>query len=134
MSTTLAPLPTFAEVQPHAILLKDYYVLYGHYFFGSSLPADFPQNLLKEFPNRSYKMQLKAAITSETAIVNNLEGIQNEYLKDYYTLYMHYAYSTPIPVGFPQSILNEFPSKNYKEQLKNAIAALQSEVNQEKAI
>lgn len=133
MSTnTLAPLPTYSEVQPQAVTLSNYYVLYNYYFFGSKLPADFPPAIVKEFPNRSYKRQLKAAIQEQTAKVNGMVAIQNEYLSDYYALYMHYAYSTALPVDFPEQIMSQFPSSNYKQDLKAAIAKLQDDINGEK--
>ena len=46
---------------------------------------------------------------------------------------MNFAYSVPLPTGFPECIQEQFPNKSYKEQLKAAIAALQQEVNHEKA-
>jgi hypothetical protein len=130
-SMILKPLPTFNDVRPHVILNSNYFALYGHYFFGTKLPVDFPESIIKQFPNKSYKRQLKAAINNETTIINDLEGTQKEYLADYYTLYGYYAFSAPLPVDFPNQILKQFPSKNYKQQLKGAIATLQNEINNE---
>lgn len=50
--------------------LTDYYALYGHYFFSQKLPADFPESIIKQFPNDSYKRQLKAAISGLTDEIN----------------------------------------------------------------
>lgn len=133
MSTqVLAPLPTYNQVKPEAVTLSNYYVLYNHYFFGSALPAGFPSSIVSQFPNRSYKRQLKAAIQLQTSKVNGMYAIHNEYLSDYYALYMHYSYSTALPVDFPAQILSQFPSSNYKQTLKAAIAQLQDDINGEK--
>jgi len=47
--------------------------------------------------------------------------------KNYYTLYMHYAYQSPMPAYFPLTVLHQFPNKTYAKELKEAIAALQNE-------
>lgn len=129
----LAPLPDPSVALADAQLLHNYYTLYMHYFFGAPLPADFPAAIVKQFPSKAYKQQLKTAIANETNVVNGYLATQNEYLKDYYALYMHYAYSSDLPADFPQSILEQFPNKSYQQQLKGAIATLQNEINQEKA-
>lgn len=124
--------PSFEEVREAQITLKDYYTLYMHYAYSTKLPTDFPESILKEFPNKSYKRELKGAIIRQTAIVKILEEEQNNYLHDYYTLYMHYAYSTKLPEDFPECVLAQFPSKNYKGELKQAIINLQNAINKEK--
>lgn len=123
--------PTLENVSSYQTKLKFYYDLYNFYFFGAPLPADFPPSIQKQFPNRSYKAQLKAAIVATTNEVDELVSLQREYLTDYYALYMHYSYSTALPKNFMQCILQQFPNKSYKAQLKAAIATLQGIVNQE---
>lgn len=130
---SLKPLPTYNDVRPHVVLNMQYYLLYGYYFFEIPLPSDFPKSIISQFPNKSYKRQLKAAINMQTSKINDLEGIQNDYLSDYYVLYLHYANGVKLPVDFPQQILSQFPSKSYKEQLKKSISNLQTEINNEKA-
>jgi len=132
-TSTLAPLPDYNVVLANAQLVHNYYVLYSHYFFGVPLPANFPESIIKQFPNKSYKAQLKAAIANQTNVVNSAVAIQNEYLTDYFALYLHYANGAALPSDFPESILKQFPSSNYQQQLKSAIASLQGEINQEKA-
>lgn len=132
-ATTLAPLPDFNTVLADARLLSNYYALYMNYFYGVPLPPDFPRSIIQQFPNKSYKLQLKTAIANQTNVVNGYLAIQNEYLKDYHVLYTHYANGAALPPDFPESILKQFPSSNYKQQLKGAIATLQNQVNQEKA-
>lgn len=133
MSTTLPPLPSESQARAAFVLLTELHQLYGHYFFGQPLPANFPQSILNSYPNKSYKMQLKAAIVGAQANWNTLDGIQSQYLQDYYSLYCHYFFGQPLPPNFPESILNQFPAKSYKQELKNAIAQLTAEMNNEKA-
>lgn len=130
-TTALQPIPTYQEVRPAAVLLSNLHALYGHYFFGSPLPAGFPESIINEFPNKSYKRQLKDAIAAQQTVVTNMETIQKQYLIDYNTLYLYYAYSVKLPIDFPQSILAEFPSKNYQQQLKEAMIELQNEMLKE---
>jgi hypothetical protein len=39
---------------------------------------------------------------------------------------MHYAYGTPMPFYFHKAVLDEFPDNSYREELKQAIVAMQS--------
>lgn len=126
-------LPDFDTVLADAKLLKNYYALYSHYFFGAPLPANFPAAIVKQFPNPSYKMQLKNAIALQTGIVNNLVAIQQEYVNDYFTLYNYFAFGGILPADFPESILQQFPNKSFQQQLKEAIIQLQGKIAQEKA-
>ena len=125
-------LPDFRTVLTGAKLLKNYYSLYLHYFYGNPLPASFPRHLVAQFPNNSFKMQLKNAISLQTSTVYGLINIQNQYLTDYYSLYTHYSNGVNLPENFPAAILRKFPNKTYEKQLKKAILTLQDEVNQEK--
>ncbi|GAB5418872.1 MAG: hypothetical protein Crog4KO_01470 [Crocinitomicaceae bacterium] len=54
-----------------------------------------------------------------------IKNKQSKLWKHYYTLYMHYAYGTPMPFYFPAAVLEEFPDQSYKTALKEAIASLQ---------
>jgi len=48
--------------------------LYLHYFFGVPLPRNFPESIIRSFPNRSYKAQLKAAIAQNAEEIVRLEA------------------------------------------------------------
>lgn len=125
-------LPDFRTVLTGARLLKNYYSLYLHYFYGNPLPVNFPKHLVAQFPNNSFKGQLKNAISLQTSTVYGLINIQNQYLTDYYSLYTHYCNGVSLPENFPAAILRKFPNKSYEQQLRSAILTLQNEVNQEK--
>lgn len=66
-----------------------------------------------------------STITSHTS--QNSRSKSSSIWKSYYTLYMHYAYGTPMPFYFPKAILDEFPDRSYREELKKAIATMQSD-------
>ena len=130
---TIPQLPDFDAVMADSKLLRNYYALYAHYFFGASLQANFPAAIVKQFPNPSYKMQLKNVIAAQTGIVNNLVSIQQEYVNNYFTLYNYFAFGGTLPSDFPKSILQQFPNKSFQQQLKAAIIQLQGRIAQEKA-
>lgn len=130
-TSKLQPIPSCEEVRPQAVLLVNYQLLYAHYFFGSQLPNHFPESILRDFPNNSCKLQLKEAIASQKAIVDKMQSSQKEFLRDYTTLYSYYAYNTPLPADFPKNILAQFPSQEHKQQLKEEMIRLHSEIHQE---
>jgi hypothetical protein len=132
-NTPISPLPESGHVLQQSKLLKEYYQLYLYYHYGTLLPAGFPKSIIRQFPNRSYNQMLKTAISNQTNIVNAYIAIQNEYLKDYYTLYVSYVDGDELPEYFPETIISEFPSSYYRDDLKTAIAQLQKEINAEKA-
>jgi hypothetical protein len=113
--------------------LGRYFELYWYYTSGEMLPFDFPQKHLNKFPDRSYKQLLMTAIANQMNTVNTYLAIQNEYLKDYYVLYLHFANGMELPSDFPESISDQFPSRTYIHQLKGAMNMLQHEINIEKA-
>jgi len=129
----LSPLPdpkmVFGEIKE----LESYFELYRHFSRGELLPFDFPQKHLNKFPDRSYKQLLMTAIANKMNTVNTYLAIQNEYLKNYYVLYLHYANGMDIPLDFPESITNQFPNRSYIHQLKGTINTLQQEINNERA-
>ena len=125
-------LPDFRTVLTGAKLLRNYYLLYLYHFHGNPLPENFPTHLVTQFPDNSYKGQLKNAISLQTFTVYGLINIQNQYLSDYYSLYTHYTKGVSLREDFPAVILRRFPNESYKKQLKSAIQTLQNEVNQEK--
>lgn len=131
--STIPRLPDAAAVLIDATLLRNYYTLYSHYFFGAPLPANFPGSIVNQFPNPSYKMQLKNAIAVQTSIVNDLISIQQDYVSYYFTLYNFFAFDAALPAGFPESILQQFPNKSFQQQLKTAIIELQGVIAREKA-
>jgi|GEM_PF-4852632 len=124
--------PSYDTVKNDQTMLGDYYLLYNHYAYGVVLPVNFPIAILKQFPNKSYKQQLKAAIVTLTATVNNLIADQQAYLNHYNTLYLNFAYDVPLPTDFPECIAQQFPNKSYKDQLKSAMVTLLGEINNEK--
>lgn len=130
---TIPQLPDVTAVMNDAALLKNYYALYSHYFFGAPLPANFPDSIVEQFPNTSYKMQLKNAIAAQTTVVNGLIAIQQDYVSDYFTLYNNFAFDAALPANFPESILQQFPNKSFQQQLKTAIIELQGAIAREKA-
>ncbi|MNK51221.1 hypothetical protein D3C87_701170 [compost metagenome] len=130
---TIPPLPDASAVMKEATLLKNYYALYSHYFFEAPLAANFPESIVKQFPNPSYKVQLKNAIASQTVVVNNLISIQQDYISDYFTLYNYFAFGGTLPATFPESIFQQFPNKSFQQQLKTAIIELQGNIAREKA-
>ena len=73
------------------------------------------------------------AIANQMNTVNTYLSIQNEYLKNYYVLYLHYANGMDLPVGFPESVIDQFPNRSCIHQLKGAITVLEHEINNEKA-
>lgn len=129
----ISPIPESKMVLTEIRLLGRYFELYWCFTQGDSLPFDFPQEQLNEFPDRSYKQLLMTAIANKMNTINTYLAIQNEYLKDYYVLYLHYANGMDIPSDFPESILDQFPTRSYIHQLKGAITNLQKDINTEKA-
>jgi hypothetical protein len=129
----LSPLPESKTVLSEIGILSAYFELYWHYSNGEMLRLDFPQKYLNKFPERAYKQLLMTEIANKMNTVNAYIAIQNEYLKDYYVLYLHYANGMDIPADFPETIIDQFPSRSYIHQLKGAITALQLEINNEKA-
>jgi hypothetical protein len=128
----LSPLPDAKLVQGEIKDLESYLELYGHFSRGEMLPFDFPQKHLNKFPDRSYKQLLMTGIANKMNTVNTYLAIQNEYLKNYYVLYLHYANGMDIPSDFPETIIDQFPSRSYIHQLKGAITQLQHEINIER--
>lgn len=128
----LSPIPDSKMVLAEIRMLERYFELYGHYSNGDMLPFDFPQRQLDKFPDRSYKQLLMTAIANQMNTVNTYIAIQNEYLKNYYVLYLHYANGMDIPSNFPESIIDQFPNRSCIHQLKAAINNLQLEINNEK--
>lgn len=128
----ISPIPESKMVLSEIRVLDCYFELYGYFSKGELLPFDFPQKYLDQFPDRSYKQLLMTAIANQMNTVNTYMAIQNEYLKNYYVLYLHYANGMDIPLDFPESILDQFPNRSYIHQLKGAINTLQYEINYEK--
>lgn len=128
----LSPLPDTKVVLSEIKTLESYFELYWHFSRGELLPFDFPQKHLNRFPDRSYKQMLMTEIANKMNNVNMYLAIQNEYLKNYYALYLHYANGMDIPSDFPESIIDQFPSRAYIHQLKGAIAMLQQEISNER--
>lgn len=128
----LSPLPDSKTVLEEIRDLESYFELYWHFSRGELLPFDFPQKHLNKFPDRSYKQLLMTAIANKMNTVNTYLAIQNEYLKNYYVLYLHYANGMDIPSDFPELIIDQFPSRSYIHQLKGAISLLQQEINTER--
>lgn len=126
-------LPDASAVMKDAQQLRNYYALYSHYFFGATLPPNFPGTVVSQFPNPSYKMQLKNAIAVQTGIVNDWISIQQDYVSNYFTLYNHFAFDAGLPADFPESILQQFPNKSFQQQLKTAIIELQGTIAREKS-
>ncbi len=129
----LSPLPDAKMVLDEVRALESYFELYWHYSRGEMLSFDFPQRHLNKFPDRSYKQLLMTAIANQMNTINTYLAIQNEYLKNYYVLYLHYANGMDIPTDFPESIIDQFPSRSYIHQLKGAITTLQHNINNEKS-
>ncbi|WP_343634180.1 hypothetical protein [Fluviicola sp.] len=129
---TLSPLPDAKTVLEEIRDLESYFELYWHFSRGELLPFDFPQKHLNQFPDRTYKQLLMTAIANKMNTVNTYLAIQNEYLKNYYVLYLHYANGMDIPSDFPELIIDQFPSRSYIHQLKGAISILQQEINTER--
>lgn len=50
--------------------MREYNTLYMHYVGGYPLPHDFPECILEQFPNKSYKQALKTEIASLQYIIN----------------------------------------------------------------
>nr|WP_294858649.1 hypothetical protein [uncultured Fluviicola sp.] len=131
---SLSPIPESKMVLSEIRVLGCYFELYWHFSQGEKLRFDFPQKHLDRFPDRSYKQLLMTAIANQMNMINTYMAIQNEYLKNYYVLYLHYANGMDIPADFPESIIDLFPSRTYIHQLKSAINMLQFEINNEKAM
>ena len=129
----LSPLPDSKMVLSEIGVLSAYFELYWYYSNGEMLRFDFPQKHLNKFPDRSYKQLLMTAIANQMNSINTWMAIQNEYLKDYYVLYLHYANGMDIPADFPETITDQFPGRSFIHQLKGAITTLQQEINNEKA-
>lgn len=129
----LSPIPDSKMVLAEISVLGCYFDLYWHFSNGERLPFDFPQTYLNKFPDRSYKQLLMTVIANQMNTINTYIAIQNEYLKDYYALYLHYANGMDLPSDFPESVLDLFPNRSYIHQLKGAITMLQQEINIEKA-
>lgn len=130
--TRLSPLPESKMILAEIRILGYYFELYWHFSNGEMLPFDFPQKYLDEFPNRSYKQLLMTAIANKMNSINTYMAIQNDYLKNYYILYLHFANGMDIPSDFPDAIIDQFPNRGYIHQLKGAITTLQHEINIEK--
>jgi hypothetical protein len=128
----ISPIPETRMVLTEIRVLGRYFELYWHFSQGEILPFDFPQKQLNEFPDRSYKQLLMTAIANKMNTINTYLAIQNEYLKNYYVLYLHYANGMDIPSEFPETIIDLFPSRSYIHQLKGAITTLQMDINNEK--
>ncbi|UQD56217.1 hypothetical protein [Flavobacterium sp. K5-23] len=60
----LLTLPSFGFMMRQELLLKDYHLLYKHYVNATLLPSNFPPDVIKKFPNISFKGQLELAIAS----------------------------------------------------------------------
>ena len=129
----LSPLPDARQVLDDIKDLEAYLELYWHFSRGEILRFDFPQKHLNRFPDRSYKQLLMTDIANKMNTINTYMAIQNEYLKNYYVLYLHYANGMDIPSDFPEEIIDQFPSRNYIHQLKGAMTVLQQEINSERA-
>jgi hypothetical protein len=129
----LSPIPESKMILSEIRVLGCYFELYWHFSQGEILRFDFPQKQLNQFPDRSYKQLLMTAIANQMNTINTYIAIQNEYLKNYYVLYLHYANGMDLPSEFPESIIDLFPSRSYIHQLKGAINMLQQEINNEKA-
>jgi hypothetical protein len=130
----LSPIPDSKMVLAEIRNLECYFELYRHYSNGGMLSFDFPQKHLNRFPDRSYKQLLMTAIANQMNTVNTYISIQNEYLKNYYVLYLHYANGMDIPSDFPESVTDQFPNRSCIHQLKGAINTLQQDINNEKAM
>lgn len=128
----LSPLPETKMVLGEIKDLGAYFELYMHFSKGELLPFDFPQKHLDKFPDRSYKQLLMMEITNKMNAINTYMAIQNEYLKNYYVLYLHYANGMDIPLDFPEAIIDQFPNRSYIHRLKGAITMLQLEINNER--
>ena len=129
----LSPLPDAKLVLDDIKDLEAYLELYWHFSRGENLPFDFAQKHLNKFPDRSYKQLLMTDIANKMNTINTYLAIQNEYLKNYYVLYLHYANGMDIPSDFPEEIIDQFPSRTYIHQLKGAMNILQQEINSERA-
>ena len=129
----LSPLPDAKKVLTEIRDLEAYFELYWHYSRGEMLPFHFHEKYLNKFPDRSHKQLLMTEITNKMNTINTYLAIQNEYLKNYYVLYLHYANGMDIPSDFPELIIDQFPSRSYIHQLKGAINILQQEINNERA-
>lgn len=129
-----ASLPDSETMLAKALLLRNYYELYVHHTNGTSLPEHFPKSLLDAFPTKLYRRQLKTAMINLQHTYQQLQALQNEYLSDYFTLYMHYTYHTDLPEDFPQTILDAFPTSASKDELQAAIASLQEQIRKEHTI
>lgn len=129
----LSPLPDAKMVLGEIRELESYFELYWHFSRGEMLSFDFPQKHLNKFPDGSYKQLLMTAIANKMNTVNTYLAIQNEYLKNYYVLYLHYANGMDIPSDFPESVIDQFPNRSFIHQLKSAINTLQHEINNERA-
>lgn len=129
----LSPIPDSKMVLAEIRNLGYYFELYWYYSNGEMLSFDFPQKHLNKFPDRSYKQLLMNAIANQMNTVNTYLSIQNEYLKNYYVLYLHYANGMDLPSGFPESVMDQFPNRSWIHQLKGAITTLQHEIDNEKA-
>lgn len=129
----LSPLPDAKLVLGEIKDLESYMELYWHFSRGEMLSFDFPQKHLNKFPDRSYKQLLMTDIANKMNTINTYLAIQNEYLKNYYVLYLHYANGMDIPSDFPEEIIDQFPSRTYIHQLKGAMNILQQEINSERA-
>jgi hypothetical protein len=128
----LSPLPETKIVLAEIKDLESYFELYWHFLRGEMLPFHFPQKHLNKFPDRSYKQMLMTEIANTMNTVNMYLAIQNEYLKNYYALYLHYANGMDLPSDFPEMVMDQFPSRTYIHQLKSAITMLQQEITNER--
>lgn len=132
--TMLIPLPNPEVALSDALLLKHYFSLYFYHSHGDRLPKDFPIELLTNYSDASCLDELKTNIANLSYLVNENLGIQYEYMREYNTLYMHYACGIELPTDFPETILEQFPDESYKQLLKSEIAALQYIINHAKAV
>ena len=130
----LSPLPDTKIVLAEIKDLESYFELYWHFSRGEMLSFHFPQKHLNKFPDSSYKQMLMTQIANTINTVNMYLAIQNEYLKNYYALYLHYANGMDLPSDFPEMVMDQFPSRTYIHQLKNAMNMLQQEITNEKAV
>ncbi len=128
----LSPLPETKTVLAEIEDLTCYLELYWHFSRGEMLPFHFPQKHLNRFPERSYKQMLMTEIANTMNTINMYLAIQNEYLKNYYALYLHYANGMDLPSDFPEAVMDQFPSRTYIHQLKSAITMLQQEITNER--
>lgn len=55
--------------------MREYNTLYMHYVCGIKLPHDFPECILEQFPDKSYKQLLKSEIAALQYIINHEKAV-----------------------------------------------------------